>query len=83
MKTISRHSVMSVRRAFLHAALPVLAFSFFFVPGSKENPRQSHALDRLGHDRWFECTDVGGDIRQFWYAYQLAGRTRTFATSLF
>jgi hypothetical protein len=52
--------------------------------GSKQKrARQSHALDRLPDDAWFERTDVCGDIRQFWHAYQLAGRPCAFATSLF
>jgi hypothetical protein len=41
---------------------------------------QSHSFDRLRDDARFECSDVGGDIRQFRHAYQLAGRTCAFAT---
>jgi hypothetical protein len=43
--------------------------------GSKQKgTRQSHSLNRLSDDARFECSDVGGDIRQFRHAYQLAGR---------
>jgi hypothetical protein len=49
----------------------------------QEGARQSHSLDGLSDDSWFECADVGGDIRKFRHAYQLAGCTRVFATSLF
>jgi hypothetical protein len=49
--------------------------------GSKQKrARESNALIRPAHDTWFEGTDVGGDVRQFGHAYELAGRTRTFAT---
>jgi len=52
--------------------------------GSKQKrARQSHSVDRLPHNAWFECADIGGDIRQLRHAYQLARRTRVFATSLF
>src|SRR6266478_1785264 len=52
--------------------------------GSKqERARQSNAFKRLREDAWFECSDVGGDIRQFRHAYQLAGCACGFATSLF
>jgi len=54
------------------------------LDGSKqERARQSNALKRLPEDAWFECSDVGGDIRQFRHAYQLAGCACAFATSLF
>jgi len=49
--------------------------------GSKqERARQSNALKGLREDAWFECSDVGGDIRQFRHAYQLAGCACAFAT---
>ena len=51
--------------------------------GSKqERARHSNALKRLREDAWFECSDVGSDIRQFRHAYQLAGCGCAFATSL-
>ena len=50
--------------------------------GSKQKgARQPHSLERLANDAWFECADVGGDVRQFRHDYQLARRTRVFATS--
>ena len=54
------------------------------LDGSKqERVRQSNALERFREDAWFEWSDVGGDIRQFRHAYQLAGCAWAFATSLF
>jgi hypothetical protein len=48
--------------------------------GSKQKrARQAHSLDGLRDDAFLECTDIGGDIRQFRHAYQHAGRTRVFA----
>jgi hypothetical protein len=44
---------------------------------------KAHSIDRLRDDARFECSDVGGDIRQLRHAYQLAGCARAFATSLF
>ena len=54
-----------------------------FHGAQQKRARESHALDRLAQDARFERADVGGDVRQFWHAYQLAGWTRGFATSLF
>src|SRR5713101_4596486 len=52
--------------------------------GSKQKgARQPHSIDRLCDDARFECKDVGGDIRQFRHADQLAGRACAFATSFF
>jgi hypothetical protein len=40
--------------------------------GSKQKSAgESHTLDRLSHEAWFKCTDVGGDIRQFWLTIRL------------
>src|ERR1700676_257740 len=45
--------------------------------GSKqEGASESHSLERLCDDAWFEGTHIGDDIRQFRHAYQLACRNR-------
>ena len=55
-----------------------------WLDGSKQKRGfDSNALKRLPEDAWFECSDIGGDIRQFRHAYQLAGCGYGFATSLF
>jgi hypothetical protein len=44
---------------------------------------ESNSFERLRKDASFECSDVGGDIRQLGHACQLAGRACIFASSLF
>src|SRR6267143_6483966 len=48
--------------------------------GSKQKKTgQANALDWLREDARLECGDVGGDVREFRHAYELAGRGRDFA----
>jgi hypothetical protein len=55
-----------------------------WLGGSKqERGLDSNALKRLAEDAWFECSDVGGDIRQLRHVYQLAGCAYGFATALY
>src|SRR5882762_2177304 len=48
--------------------------------GSKQKKTgQAHTLDWLREDARLKCADVGGDVREFRHAYELAGRGRNFA----
>jgi len=50
--------------------------------GSKQKrARQSYSLDRLRKDAWLERCEVGGNIRQFRHAHQIAAGTQPLQPS--
>jgi hypothetical protein len=49
----------------------------------EEGARDSNAHKRLANNAGFEYGEVGGDVGEFWHAYQLAGCAWGFATLLF
>ena len=46
----------------------------------QKGARQLYPPQGLANDAWFERTDVGGNVRQFWHGNQLACSVYAFAT---
>jgi hypothetical protein len=51
-----------------------------FHSAQQKHVRETHSLDRLADDTWFQRADIGGDIGQLRHGDQLADARCTFAT---
>ena len=91
VQAAGNHQVQHQPEVAIHADGDALADAAQFADGAafavrerrfdgaqQKRAREPHALERLADDARFERADVGGDIRQFWHAYQLAGGALCF-----